>query len=57
MPALAAAAVWRVEALLSSGVPERSEPIHHQLVVFEAREHGLLATWETPDAMICVPQR
>jgi hypothetical protein len=26
----------------------------HQLIVFEAFEHGLLATWETPGALVCV---
>jgi hypothetical protein len=30
--------------------------ICHQLKVFEVCEHGLLATWETPDALICVPR-
>jgi hypothetical protein len=28
--------------------------IYNQLVLFEAFEHGLLATWETPDALVCV---
>jgi hypothetical protein len=28
----------------------------NQLNIFEAHEHGLLATWETPDALICVPR-
>jgi len=26
-----------------------------QLNIFEFFERGLLATWETPDALICVP--
>jgi hypothetical protein len=28
--------------------------IYHQLMVFEAFEHGLLAMWETPGALACV---
>jgi hypothetical protein len=28
---------------------------YHQLKVFEACEHGLLATWETPEELVCVP--
>src|SRR4051812_21112879 len=40
LPAIAADAVWRVEALPSSGESERSETIRHQLMVFEAHEHG-----------------
>ena len=54
MPVVAAQAVTDVELLLSSGASEKS--IHHQLRVFEAYELGLLATWETPDAIICVPR-
>ena len=52
IPAVAAQAVTDVELLLSLGVPEKA--IHHQLNVFEVYELGLLATWETPDAVICV---
>ena len=26
--------------------------ISHQLMVFEAFEHGLLATWETPEELV-----
>ena len=54
IPVVAAQAVIDVELLLSSGVSE--EAIHHQLRVFEAYELGLLATWETPAAIICVPR-
>jgi hypothetical protein len=54
MPVVAAQAVTDVELFLSSGASE--EPIHHQLRVFEAYELGLLATWETPDVVICVPR-
>jgi hypothetical protein len=27
----------------------------HQLRTFEAFERGLLATWETPEELVCVP--
>jgi hypothetical protein len=47
-------AVADVELLLSSDFSEHDESVHHQLRVFEAYELGLLATWETPDALICV---
>jgi hypothetical protein len=30
--------------------------LHHQFVVFEAFEAGLLATWETPAELVCVPR-
>lgn len=56
MPVTAAQAVTNIELFLSSGVSEDDEPIHHQLRVFEAYELGLLATWETPGAVICVPR-
>jgi hypothetical protein len=45
----------RVEVLLSQGLSETSEPVHHQLGIIEAYQHGLLATWETPVEMVCVP--
>ena len=54
LPVVAAQAVTDVELLLSSGASKES--IHHQLRVFEAYELGLLATWETPAAIICVPR-
>jgi hypothetical protein len=50
----AAEAVSNVELLLVTGAPEVSAPIHHQLRVFESYERGLIATWETPGALICV---
>jgi hypothetical protein len=53
---VAAHAVSNVELLMSAGVTEGSMAIDHQLTVFEAHEHGLLATWETADALICVPR-
>jgi hypothetical protein len=52
----AAQAVADVELLLSTGVPERSMAIDHQLKIFGSYEHGLLATWEIGDALICVPR-
>jgi hypothetical protein len=52
----AAEAVANVELLLSTGVPEGSVAIDHQLKIFETYERGLLATWETADALICVPR-
>jgi hypothetical protein len=54
IPVVAAQAVTDVELLLSAGGSE--EPIHHRLHVFEAYEFGLLATWETPAGIICVPR-
>jgi hypothetical protein len=52
----AAQAVSNVELLPSTGASESSVAIDNQLRVFESYEHGLLATWETPDALICVPR-
>jgi hypothetical protein len=54
IPVVAVQAITDVERLLSSGAPK--ELIHHQLNVFEAYELGLLATWEAPDAIVCVPR-
>jgi hypothetical protein len=54
---VAAEAVSNVELLLATGASEVSAPIHHQLTVFEAFECGLLATWETPLGLICVPRQ
>jgi hypothetical protein len=56
VPVAAAEAVANVELFLSSGFSAQDEPVHHQLRVFEAYELGLLATWETPAAIICVPR-
>jgi hypothetical protein len=55
LPAVAARAIRAVEDLLSAGHAESSEPIYHQLMVFGAFEHGLLATWETPEELVCLP--
>ena len=52
----AAQAISNVELLLSTGAPEDSLSIDNQLRVFDPYEYGLLATWETPDALICVPR-
>jgi hypothetical protein len=52
----AAQAVFNVELLLSAGASEGSVAIDHQLKVFDAYECGLLASWETPNALICVPK-
>lgn len=54
LPGAAAAAIRAVEDLLSAGHAEGSMAIHNQLMVFEAFELGLLATWETPEELICV---
>jgi hypothetical protein len=54
MAEVAAQAVANVELLLSTGASEGSVAIDHQLKVFEVYGYGLMATWETPDALICV---
>jgi hypothetical protein len=50
----AAGAIRAVEGLLRAGHAERSTAIYNQLKVFGAFEGGLLATWETPDELICL---
>jgi hypothetical protein len=52
----AAQAVSNVELLLSAGASEGSVATGHQSKVFESYEQGLLATWETPAELICVPR-
>jgi hypothetical protein len=52
----AAESVSNVELLLSTGAPEGLVAIDHQLKVFESYERGLLATWERPAELICVPR-
>ena len=54
LPAVAARAIRAVEDLLSAGHAESSMEICHQLLVFEAFEQGLLATWETPEELVCL---
>ena len=56
IPDAAVEALCRVEVLLSQGLSETSEPIHHQLEIIQAYQHGLLATWETPAELVCVPR-
>jgi hypothetical protein len=55
LPVAAAQAVADIELLLSAGFAETDKQIYHQLKVFEAYELGLLATFETPDGLICIP--
>ena len=55
MADVAAEAVSNIQLLLSAGTSESSVAIDHQLKVFEY-EHGLRATWDTTDALICVPR-
>jgi hypothetical protein len=57
MADVAAEAVSNVELLIVTGASEASASIHHQLRVFETFECGLLATWETPHGLICVPRQ
>jgi hypothetical protein len=52
----AANAIFEIELALHAGEAEDCLLINHQLNVFEAYEAGLLATWETPAEMICVPR-
>jgi hypothetical protein len=54
LPGAAAGAIRAVEDLLLAGHAEGSMEIYSQLVVFEAFEHGLLATWETPEELVCL---
>ena len=54
LPAVAVGALCNVEMLLFSGFSEQSMQVSPQLLVFEAWEHGLVATWETPTELICV---
>jgi hypothetical protein len=57
LPGAAAGAIRAVEDLLSTGHAVESMEIYHQLMVCEAFERGLLATWETPDELLCVPRQ
>ena len=54
LPAAAGRAVDAIDFLLTSGIPEDDKLVRHHLKVFRAYELGLLATWETPAAIICV---
>jgi hypothetical protein len=55
LPVAATQAVANIELFRASGLSEHDELISHQLRVFRAYELGLLATWETPTEIICVP--
>ena len=54
LPGAAAGAIRAVEDLLSAGHAEGSMETRHQLRTFEAFERGLLATWETPEELVCL---
>jgi hypothetical protein len=56
LPVAACRAVDEIDFLLTSGMPEDDELVRHHLRAFRAYELGLLATWETPEAVICVPR-
>lgn len=56
IPAAAVEALYQIEILLSQGFSEASKPIYHQLRLLEAHGYGLLATWETPTELVCVPR-
>jgi hypothetical protein len=56
MTEAAAQAISNVELLLSTRASEDSVAIDNQLRIFGSHEDGLLATWETPDALISVPK-
>jgi hypothetical protein len=55
LPAVATESICAIEALLASGEPN-SDAVLDRMRVFEAYELGLLATWETPAELICVPR-
>jgi hypothetical protein len=54
IPVVAPLAVVDIELLVSSGFADLDETLHHQLRAFEVYELGLPATWETPEAIVCV---
>jgi hypothetical protein len=56
LPAAAALAADAIDFLVSSGLPEGDELVQHHLRIFRAYELGLLATWETPAEVICIPR-
>jgi uncharacterized protein (DUF1501 family) len=56
LPAAATHAVDAIDFHLTFGIPEDDELVRHHLRVFRAYELGLLATWETPAGIICVPR-
>ncbi len=56
LPAVATESICAIEALLASGARPGSDAVRDQARVFEAYELGLLATWETPAELVCVPR-
>jgi hypothetical protein len=56
LPAVATESICAIEALLGSGAQPGSDAVRDRLRTFEAYELGLLATWETPAELICVPR-
>jgi hypothetical protein len=56
LPAVATESVCAIEALLVSGARPDSDAVQDRVRVFEAYELGLLATWETPAELVCVPK-
>ncbi|QDW35843.1 hypothetical protein FFI89_001020 [Bradyrhizobium sp. KBS0727] len=56
LPVAACHAVDEIDFFLTSGMSENDEVIRHHLRAFRAYELGLLGTWETPEAVICVPR-
>jgi hypothetical protein len=53
--AAAVGAISNIDLQLAQGLSEVSVHLHHQLLVIEAYQHGLMATWETPTELLCVP--
>jgi hypothetical protein len=56
LPAVATESICAIEALLVSGAQPGSDAVRDRMRVFEAYQLGLLATWETPAELICVPR-
>jgi hypothetical protein len=54
--AAAVGAISNIDLQLAQGLSDVSVHLHHQLLVIEAYQHGLMATWETPAEPICVPR-
>jgi hypothetical protein len=54
--AAAVGAISNIDLQLAQGLSDVSVHLHHQLLVVEAYQHGLMATWETPAELICVPR-
>jgi hypothetical protein len=53
--AAAVGAISNIDLQLARGLSDVSVHLHHQLLVIEAYQHGLMATWETPTELVCVP--